>query len=89
MTKEDYMKLTKQRLAELLAERDIEKQMSDTLKQRGETSNFPFPALNGVPCFAPGGYCTNPHHDCINCPGKQDNGIYINHTTTGTINNKL
>ena len=33
------------------------------------------------PCFN-GGVCTNPHHDCINCP-RQSSGTTIN--TSGTI----
>lgn len=53
MTKEDYMKLPKERLAELLAEKD------------NEPKFIPYtpPAL---PCY--GGICTNPFHDCIGCP---------------------
>ena len=56
MTKEDYMRLPKERLADLLAERDIEKKLTDMTRQGGEDSNFPYPTLNGVPCFAPGGF---------------------------------
>ena len=75
MTKEDYMKLSKERLAELLAERD---------------SNIRIVPMN-VPSWHPtcyeGGPCTNPFHDCINCPRQfGSGGTYT--TTTGTgINN--
>lgn len=58
MKKEDYMHLPKERLAEMLAERDAE-----------------FPRMIYVPtvqlldmCPISGGYCSNPFHDCINCP---------------------
>lgn len=59
MIKEDYMKLSKERLAELLAERDLERY------------KMYFPnTSNGynTPCYAPNGVCTNPQKDCINCP---------------------
>ena len=59
MRKEDYLKLSKERLAELLAERDL----SDQLAAFG-----PYPETWHVPCYAPNGICTNPHKDCINCP---------------------
>ena len=54
MTKEDYMKLSKERLAELLVERDRESTTT-------QLSYHP-------QCYEPGGICTNPHRDCINCP---------------------
>ena len=71
MTKEDYMKLSKERLAELLAERD---------------SNIRIVPMNVPPwhptCFE-GGPCTNPFHDCINCPRHfSSSGTY---TTTTSI----
>lgn len=63
MTKEDYMRLPKVRLAELLAERD---------EQDRNKTIIPYqPALGGQynpPCFAPDGICVNPQRDCINCP---------------------
>ena len=55
LTKEDYMKLPKERLAELLAERE---------------NSYPtvVPTTpNLLPCHMPGGVCTNPFHDCVNC----------------------
>ena len=27
-------------------------------------------------CYEPGGTCTNPHMDCINCPKFHNNGTY-------------
>lgn len=56
MTKEDYMKLSKERLAELLEEKDREL--------------FALPVMPITPSgfLCDGTHCTNPHHDCINCP---------------------
>lgn len=71
ITKEDYMKLSKERLAELLVERDRE------------------PALIANPkCYEPGGTCTNPQRDCINCPRTNYGSDYWTETilTTGKEN---
>lgn len=57
MTKEDYMKLPKERLAELLAERD-----TDIIRF------VPIRIESWHPSCYEGGPCTNPFHDCINCP---------------------
>lgn len=77
MKKEDYMKLRKERLAELLAERDARDQL------------MRMPPLQ-VPAWEPscfsGGPCTNPHHDCINCPRQYTGGRY---TITSTNNDDL
>ena len=71
LTKEDYMKLPKERLAELLTERDL------------PVIHLPF--IHTTPCYAPDGICTNPQRDCINCPetyGQSDTITTI--TTTET-----
>lgn len=73
MTKEDYMRLPKERLAELLAERDNEPQ------------RLVFPNPNNgynVPCYAPNGVCANPFHDCIDCPKMFGGGGYT--TSSGS-----
>lgn len=57
LTKEDYMKLPKERLAELLVERD--RQLPIIVQPFGSKI---------IPCYAPDGICTNPQRDCINCP---------------------
>ena len=77
MTKEDYMHLPKERLAELLAERD--KSMQPLIKMPMDS-----PRLQ---CCEPGGTCINPFHDCINCPRtfSGDAGVF---TTTGTKQNE-
>lgn len=58
MTKEDYMQLPKKTLAEELARRD----------------SMPFPlapsTISQSTCFDDQSKCTNPYHDCINCPHK-------------------
>ena len=61
MTKDDYMRLPKERLAELLVERDWE-------QKKTEPPFIPF-----AQCFDPNGLCMNPFHDCINCP-RQSSG---------------
>lgn len=71
MTKEDYMKLSKERLAELLVERD--RQLPIIVQ--------PF-SSKIIPCYAPDGICTNPQRDCINCPKTY--GINTTITTTET-----
>ncbi len=78
MNKEDYMRLPKERLAELLAEKDAENKISPCLPI-------------GVPTWGPdcfhGGPCTNPHHDCINCP-HLDGSTYCNVYTTDNSSTK-
>lgn len=73
LTKEDYMKLPKERLAELLAERDL------------PVTHLPFSQT--LPCYTPDGICTNPQRDCINCPKRGTNIGVI--TTTNTTNAKI
>lgn len=64
MTIEDYMKLSKRRLAEMLVERDkIDSQRQAPLMP------YPYPiTYESKPCYAPDGICVNPQRDCINCP---------------------
>lgn len=71
MTKEDYMHLPKERLAELLAERDTHHRIDYI-----PTDRFT------LPCYAPGGICTNPFKDCINCPKQFGDGTTTITTTT-------
>lgn len=77
LTKEDYMQLPKERLAELLAERDL------------PVIHLPFSQT--LPCYAPDGICTNPQRDCINCPKRGTNidVITTTNTTDSTINAKI
>lgn len=59
MRKSDYMRLSKERLAELLEEYD----MRDYIDSIGQ-----FNPTGMTPCYAEGGFCTNKHKDCVNCP---------------------
>ena len=74
-TKDDYMKLDKERLAEMLVARD---KFDMERRQRSDITPPPcvppqpiqpviVPQYN-PPCYAPDGICTNPFHDCMNCP---------------------
>ena len=68
MTKEDYMKLDKERLAELLVEKE----------QESYKLFFPNPSNDYiVPCYAPDGTCMNPQMDCINCPKYRNTGGWV------------
>ena len=78
LTKEDYMKLDKERLAELLVERDAEER-----KNPVQIPFVPIPTKEQGTCPF-GGNCTNPFHDCINCPGGTVPDGYRINTTTGT-----
>ena len=73
MKKEDYMKLSKERLAELLEEKDKE--------SRYVPSYPPIIVSNpNPPCYAPDGICTNPQHDCVNCPRTGGGGTWTTNT---------
>ena len=65
------MYLPKERLAELLAERDAQHRMD----------YIPIEQIT-LPCYAPGGICTNPQMDCINCPKQFGDATTIITTTT-------
>ena len=79
MKKEDYMKLSKERLAELLEERDNAPRYIPPLPPIQVTPQ-------NLPCFAEGGICSNPFHDCINCPRQGSGGYWT--TSTGDAMNK-
>lgn len=64
MKKEDYMKLSKERLAELLAERDNMSAAPVKLEP------IVIEDTGTIPCYAPGGVCNNPHMDCFGCPKR-------------------
>ena len=52
-----------------------EEQWEDYFKNRDRTSL--------APCTLPDGVCTNPFHDCVNCPRQFTGGIYT--TTTNKV----
>ena len=82
LKKEDYLKLSRERLAELLVENDSQPQWWWTNPNTSPYSPYvpwtnpnPYtPNDNSVPsipdCCKPGGTCTNPFGDCINCPKR-------------------
>lgn len=75
LTKEDYMRLSKERLAELLVEMDSH-----------PIEPIQIPAMPVTPSgwWCDGIHCTNPHFDCINCPRKTTGGVYTSpNTATG------
>ena len=77
MSFEDYMKLPKKSLAEELARRD-----------NMHFAPIPYPPtivqMNHPLCYEPGGTCTNPQMDCINCPRRSSTGgIYHQTNTSG------
>jgi hypothetical protein len=75
MKKEDYMNLSKERLAELLAERDA-------MGMQG-IGTIPTDRYAGLEiCRISGGYCSNPFHDCINCANHGNSGFYTTSTNT-------
>ena len=74
MTKEDYMHLPKERLAEMLVERD------QAIVCKPNTINVPYIHVDDT-CPNTGGLCINPFHDCINCPKRH---ISVQYETTST-----
>ena len=70
MTKEDYMRLPKERLAELLAERD----------SAPPAIINPLITLPRPQCWEEGGTCSNPFHDCVNCPRRGSSGGIVTKT---------
>lgn len=90
LTKEDYSRFPKERLIELIIEKDEEIfNLTEQLMLRGSVQpTFPWISNGGdimaVPCYAPNGICTNPCMDCINCPKRGlGGGIITRPNTTG------
>ena len=78
LTKDDLMKLSKERLCELLLEEWSKNELPKPFE-------FPLPYdiyNGGRDCFH-GGPCTNPHFDCVNCPRQFTGGSTII-STNGT-----
>ena len=71
------MKLSKERLAELLEERDNEPRFMSV------PDFHPVIVQPQPPCYAPDGICMNPQMDCINCP-KHGGGFYTQTLGTST-----
>lgn len=69
------MKLSKERLVELLLETQTEQETTPNITPgipwipRNPPYIYSNPyTIDTVPCWAPGGYCSNKYHDCIDCP---------------------
>jgi len=92
LTKEDYMQLSKERLAELLVQRDEEEEAQKRFASPWDAPyvpNYPWVTYDDKkgPCFD-GKPCNNPFHDCVNCPGRWSTGGYwTTNTTTTTDSN--
>lgn len=74
LTKDDLMKLSKERLCELL----LEEWNKDT--SASKEILVPFSQPDWKDCIH-GGPCTNPFHDCVNCPRQFTGGTI---STDGT-----
>lgn len=75
LTKADYMRLPKERLAELLVEMD---------SHPIEPIQIPVMPTRPSGWGCDGTVCTNPHMDCINCPRMTTGGVYTSpNTATG------
>ena len=78
LTKEDYLKFSKERLAELLVEKDRE------LASKPSLVPYTIVQERQPLCYEPGGICTNKFHDCINCPRTNYTGFnYYSTSWTG------
>lgn len=83
LTKQDLMRLPKERLAEIIVE--MQEPLTLTTPEKDVPHFIPFQDTRPL-CYEPGGQCTNPMRDCINCPRQPTIGI---NTTTGTSISKL
>lgn len=72
LTKQDLMRLPKERLAEII----VELQEPLTLTSQPDKQTF-IPFRQQPLCWEPGGHCTNPKMDCINCPRHQSTIPYV------------
>ena len=93
LTTEDYMWLPKERLAELLVERDEEDEKNKYVPCPWTTPYVPdYPWVTYEdktgPCFD-GGPCNNPFHDCVNCPGRWNTGGQWTTNTTTDIKSNM
>lgn len=58
----------------------------DAEMRYNESVAYHYPTMPQRPlCYEPGGTCTNPHFDCINCPKKTTGGTFTSpNTASGT-----
>ena len=74
LTKQDLLRLPKERLAEIIVEMQ-EEPLTITTPERDVPHFIPFQNTRPL-CWEPGGTCTNPQMDCINCPKKSTGGTF-------------
>lgn len=80
LTKEDLMKLSKERLVELLLETQTEQETTPNATPYIPWYPYNPPyvssphAIDSIPCWAPNGHCPNKFHDCIDCPKTYSGG---------------
>lgn len=66
--------------------RGYNKGYKDAEKQYNESVAYHYPTMPQRPlCWEPGGTCTNPHMDCINCPRKTTGGGFNTNSGTSTL----
>lgn len=57
----------------------------DASEEYNKCASYHFPTITVRPlCWEPGGTCTNPHMDCVNCPRKTTGGGYNTQFGTAT-----
>lgn len=84
-SKEDFMKLDKKRLVEMLL--DLQEKQDEMIAYPQPYTPFnPGDYRGEPPCWSPDGHCSNPFHDCIDCPGKQTRPGTTTWTTHTTSN---
>ena len=76
LTKEDLLRLPKERLAEIIVEMQEEKNLTLTTPEKDVPHFIPFQTRHPY-CWEPGGTCTNPCMDCINCPKHSNSNPYV------------
>lgn len=59
----------------------LSKEQQDEFLKRLICPDYDIPFSPFPPCYARDGICTNPHHDCINCPKQYGGGTYTTATT--------
>lgn len=60
----------------------------DAEERYNEQTSYHFTPITVRPlCWEPGGTCTNPHMDCVNCPRKTTGGMF--NTQSGTSTAKM
>lgn len=74
LTKQDLMRLPKEGLAEIIVE--MQEPLTLTTPEKDVPHFIPLQNIHPF-CYEPGGHCTNPQMDCINCPRHQSATPYV------------